>query len=36
LLIFYQQQSQESQKLAQDWADFAQGELERINLFEDI
>ncbi|WLT39367.1 hypothetical protein NON20_07445 [Synechocystis sp. B12] len=36
LLAFYQQQSQESQKLDQDWADFAQGEMEQINLSEGI
>ena len=34
LLVFYQQQSQEAQKLDQDWADFAQGEMEQINLFD--
>ncbi|MBE9203066.1 hypothetical protein IQ218_05835 [Synechocystis salina LEGE 06099] len=36
LLIFYQQQSQEAQKFDQDWADFAQSEMEQINLSEGI
>ncbi|QUS60752.1 hypothetical protein IQE94_00800 [Synechocystis sp. PCC 7339] len=36
LLVFYQQQSQESQKFDQDWADFAQSEIEHINLSEGI
>lgn len=36
LLVFYQQQSQEAQKLDQDWADFAQSEMEQINQSEGI